>query len=212
MKDSFLTVVSDFKAETVIEKSVFICRLFHVEREEEVKKIIAEIKKKHYDATHNCWAYVLDAEGNDSRFFDDGEPQGTAGMPMLDALKKSGVGETLAVVTRYFGGIKLGAGGLVRAYGGCVADALKSADVKSKTLSCVFDIKTDYDKFSALLRLTSSFSLDAEILNQNFDEGVSLSVAVKKSVKEDFIKRVSETFAGKVEPVLSGEKFYVYKG
>jgi uncharacterized YigZ family protein len=125
MKENFLTIVGEFSELTVIEKSKFICYLKHVESEDEAKDYIAEIKKKHFDATHNCSAFIADSDGNMARFSDDGEPQGTAGMPMLEVLKNKKLFCTAVVVTRYFGGVKLGAGGLVRAYSDCTARCRK---------------------------------------------------------------------------------------
>ena len=110
MKESYVTVDGEYEEVTVIEKSKFITHVKHVSSEEEARSFIERINKKYYDATHNCYAYIADKEGTVFRFSDDGEPQGTAGIPMLEAIKNGGVSEVTVAVTRYFGGIKLGAG------------------------------------------------------------------------------------------------------
>ncbi|MDE7084622.1 MAG: YigZ family protein, partial [Clostridia bacterium] len=120
MAEKYKSVAGETVTEKIIEKSRFITVSRHICGDDEAKAFVAEISKKHADATHNCYAYVCDKLGNILRFSDDGEPQGTAGMPMLEVLRANGLCETAVVVTRYFGGIKLGAGGLVRAYSGCV--------------------------------------------------------------------------------------------
>ena len=119
--EKYLSVSGITVTEKVIQKSRFITTSTHAESEEGAKNFIAEISSKYKDATHNCYAYICDKLGNFLRFSDDGEPQGTAGMPMLEVLKSEKLFETAVVVTRYFGGIKLGAGGLVHAYSGCAS-------------------------------------------------------------------------------------------
>ena len=127
MTQKYLSVTGECVTEKVIEKSRFITTSRHVESEEEARAFISEINARFSDATHNCYAYIPDITGNSPRFSDDGEPQGTAGIPMLEVIKNKKLVQTAVVVTRYFGGVKLGAGGLVRAYAGCVADNLESA-------------------------------------------------------------------------------------
>lgn len=125
-----LTIAKDIRTEQVISKSRFICSLKKVKTEEEAQEFIKAIKKEFWDATHNCSAYIIDEQHQ--RSSDDGEPSGTAGMPMLGVLRKQELQQVAAVVTRYFGGIKLGAGGLVRAYAGSVSQAIEAAGVARK--------------------------------------------------------------------------------
>ena len=125
-----LTIAKDIRTEQVIQKSRFICSLKKVATEEEAQAFLKERKKEFWDATHNCSAYVIDETAQ--RSSDDGEPSGTAGMPMLGVLRKQGLTGVAAVVTRYFGGIKLGAGGLVRAYSSSVAQAVEAAGLVEK--------------------------------------------------------------------------------
>ena len=127
-----LTLARDFRWEQVIEKSRFICSLKKVQSEAEAQEFIKAVKKEYWDASHNCSAYLIDEMAQ--RSSDDGEPSGTAGLPMLEVLRKQNLCRVAAVVTRYFGGIKLGAGGLVRAYGGTVAQALSQAGLAERVL------------------------------------------------------------------------------
>ncbi len=126
-----LTIQQDMVHEIVIEKSRFICTLVKVHTEEEAQEVIKQLKKDYWDATHNCSAYIIGNAGTMQRSSDDGEPSGTAGLPMLEVLRKNGLQDVVAVVTRYFGGIKLGAGGLVRAYTNSVVEAVQAAGIAS---------------------------------------------------------------------------------
>ena len=207
-KQSFLTVDGEFSFTTVIEKSKFICYLKHVESEDDARSFVAQIKKKHFDATHNCSAFVADANGTISRFSDDGEPQGTAGFPMLDALLKREIFEVCAVVTRYFGGIKLGAGGLVRAYSGAVTSALDNAKIVEKRLVQTLKVSVGFDKYYILLRLENS---DAIIIDREFSNEVTVTFAVKKSAVESFIANLTETFLGKINYEFCGEEYALLK-
>lgn len=135
------TIRRDFRQEITIEKSRFICSLKKVSCEEEAQEFIKQIKKEFWDATHNCSAYLVDELSQ--RSSDDGEPSGTAGIPMLEVLRKNDLTGTCVVVTRYFGGIKLGAGGLVRAYSGSVAGAIKACGLAEKVLMSYFSFTYD---------------------------------------------------------------------
>ena len=126
--DSYIVPFREAEAEMVEKRSRFIGHVWRVDNEEEARALIEQTKKKHYDARHNCWCYVL-REGNVLRYSDDGEPQGTAGQPMLNVFLREEVTNVLCVVTRYFGGILLGAGGLTRAYGGTAKLALNEAGI-----------------------------------------------------------------------------------
>lgn len=135
------TIRTDYRDETVIEKSRFICTLKKVSSETEAQDFIKVVKKEFWDATHNCSAYIIDELAQ--RSSDDGEPSGTAGLPMLEVLRKNQLSGVAAVVTRYFGGIKLGAGGLVRAYTGSVSKAVQSCGLARKILMGTFALSAD---------------------------------------------------------------------
>lgn len=145
------TIRRDFRKEIVIEKSRFICSLKKVASEEEAQDFIKSVKKEFWDATHNCSAYLVDELAQ--RSSDDGEPSGTAGIPMLEVLRKNGLTGTAAVVTRYFGGIKLGAGGLVRAYSGSVAGAVKECGIAEKILMTDFSFLYDVNNVGRVLNI-----------------------------------------------------------
>ena len=141
------TIAKPFQNSRDIKKSQFICRLFPAQNEKEAKEIISEISEKYKDATHNCTAYVVsDGEGYD----DDGEPGGTAGRPMLNVLKKNEIENAVAVVTRYFGGIKLGAGGLVRAYSKSVLECLAIAEIVEMELYELFKFTFEYQDIKTI--------------------------------------------------------------
>ena len=145
------TIVKDFRHEIVIEKSRFICTLKKVQNEAEAQEFIKAIKKEFWDATHNCSAYIVDEMAQ--RSSDDGEPSGTAGLPMLEVLRKNKLTNTAAVVTRYFGGIKLGAGGLVRAYTNSVAEAVKATGIAEKVLVSKFSFVYDLNEVGKILNI-----------------------------------------------------------
>ena len=137
-----LTIAKDTRTEQIISKSRFICSLKKVKTEDEAQEFIKAVKKEFWDATHNCSAYVIDEQHQ--RSSDDGEPSGTAGMPMLGVLRKQNLQQVAAVVTRYFGGIKLGAGGLVRAYAGSVSRAVEEAGLAQKVRMGLYVGRKDY--------------------------------------------------------------------
>ncbi|MEU5871349.1 YigZ family protein [Glycomyces sp. NPDC047369] len=161
--------------ETVVHRSRFVCSLFRVGSEGEARERIAAHRREFWEATHNCTAYVLD-EGRIARSNDDGEPAGTAGLPMLEVLRGRGLTEVLAVVTRYFGGVKLGAGGLVRAYGGAVSAAVDAAGVVELAVWPRLLVRVDYGvagSLEGLLRLREDVRL-AEVV---FTDVVTFDVA-----------------------------------
>lgn len=141
---SYRTVKTLGQHEIVIQKSRFICFLNRATTEEEAQAFIEKIKKEHWNATHNCSAYIIGEHDDIQKANDDGEPSGTAGVPMLEVLKKRNLKDTVVVVTRYFGGIKLGAGGLIRAYGGAVSEGLKAVGIVERRLMQVMQTTVDY--------------------------------------------------------------------
>ena len=147
---AFKTPAAASETEFVVNKSRFIGRAFPVETEAEALEILERIRQKHYDATHNCWAYNLRGASPLRRFSDDGEPGGTAGMPIMDTLIRSETENALIIVTRYFGGILLGSGGLVRAYSRSAADALSAAGSVTMTPCAEIEFVTDYTRFGGI--------------------------------------------------------------
>lgn len=180
--------------EFVERKSVFIGFSTFVENEEQALEIIKQKKKQYADATHNVYAYVIG--DSIARYSDDNEPQGTAGMPVLNSIRMSGISDVLVVVTRYFGGILLGAGGLVRAYSTAASMALDAGGIKVFESYNTYSVRlsySDYGKFSTELQ-----SIDAIIDDTIFEDEVSIKFAIKEDASDTFIKRITEIFAGKV--------------
>ncbi|MBC3839866.1 YigZ family protein [Streptacidiphilus sp. 4-A2] len=145
-----MTVKGPVEHEIEVKKSRFLCSIARVEDEGEAQAFIASVRKRYWDARHNCTAYVIGDHPRRERSNDDAEPAGTAGAPMLEVLRRRGLTDTVAVVTRYFGGVLLGAGGLVRAYGGAVSAALDQAVVVERQLVAVFEVGTDHARAGRL--------------------------------------------------------------
>lgn len=194
--EEYLSVEDCTVTEKVIEKSRFITTSVHVENEEQAKTFITEISKKYFDATHNCYAFICDTLGNILRFSDDGEPQGTAGMPMLDVIKNKNLRQIAVVVTRYFGGIKLGAGGLVRAYSSSVAENLVAA---KKVLYCECN-ECEYVVDYSFVDVCTRFFCDSEcmLLNTEYSSEVKFIVATKSNNTKSFENELTNKLNGKV--------------
>lgn len=188
------------EAEYTVNRSRFIGRCFPVDSEEAALCLLGDIRKKHWDATHNCFAYRI-GENAAARFSDDGEPGGTAGKPIMDVLTGRGLTNVLCVVTRYFGGILLGAGGLVRAYSKSAADAVAKAGVVSYLPGTVLDIPMDYSRYGAL---EGFIRASAEVRNVAFAQNVVVTVAVEDTNLLKFMKEVTERSDGRCTPVTIG--------
>lgn len=188
------------EAEYTVNRSRFIGRCFPVDSEEAALCLLGDIRKKHWDATHNCFAYRI-GENAAARFSDDGEPGGTAGKPIMDVLTGRGLTNVLCVVTRYFGGILLGAGGLVRAYSKSAADAVTKAGVVSYLPGTVLDIPMDYSRYGAL---EGFIRASAEVRNVAFAQNVVVTVAVEDTNLLKFMKEVTERSDGRCTPVTIG--------
>lgn len=207
MITAYKEIKNEITEETVIERSRFICSLKKAENEAQAREIIAEIRKKHPFATHNCYAYVTDG-GAIARFSDDGEPQGTAGQPMLEVIKNNGTVNVAAVVTRYFGGIKLGAGGLARAYGGAVASAIKRCGVSEFFLSDVFNLTFNYDAYAHFLKFSQNKPIIA--LSTDFAESVKITACVKQP-SGGLIDELTDLLNGKIEITEVRKGFFAYE-
>lgn len=184
------TIAKPFQNSIDIKKSQFICRLFPAQTEKEAKDIIKEISEEYKDATHNCTAYVVsDGEGYD----DNGEPGGTAGRPMLNVLKKNEINNVVAIVTRYFGGIKLGAGGLVRAYSKSVLECLAIAEIVEMELYELFRFTFEYQDIKAIDAEVRAKNL--AVVEKQYEAQVIYFVAtdnvgIVKSVQDKLAKQV----------------------
>ena len=198
----FRAIKEDGQVQEEIKKSRFICHIKRVTTEDEARNFIQAVKKEHYKATHNCSAFILGERSEMKRSSDDGEPSGTAGVPMLGVLENHQLTNVCAVVTRYFGGIKLGAGGLIRAYAGSVALAIK-------------EIGSVHIKEQLGLRLTLSYSQYQELPNflkakqlqeqdTAFTDQVQTTIFIDKDDKESVIESLIELFNGKIDIVEQG--------
>ena len=168
----------------VIQKSEFITRLFRVNNIDEVNEILQKIKKMHYDAKHNCYAYILGDNSEIQKASDDGEPQKTAGFPMLDVLKKNNLTNILAITTRYFGGILLGSGGLIRAYSSSVSEALKKASFCEMKLQAKLALTISYTAYNTIRKVFNYIN----IVDTSFQSDIILTITMDKDKVEDFKK------------------------
>ena len=176
----------------IIQKSEFITHLYRVESINDVNAILEATRKKYYDATHNCYAYIIGDNQDMQKCSDDGEPQKTAGAPMMDVLKKNNMTNILAIVTRYFGGILLGAGGLVRAYSSSVAEALSKAKLYTTLEVVDFMITTSYSGYNSILNIK-----DINITNTSFTD----SVIITGYIKKDLFNQLNEIlYKNKIDP------------
>ncbi|MGM8212542.1 YigZ family protein [Virgibacillus sp. W0430] len=197
MLQHYYTVNAYGFEEQIIQKSRFIGYVKRVETEAEAQIFIQEIKKKHYDATHNCSAYMIGEHDNIQKANDDGEPSGTAGVPILEVIKKQQLKDTAIVVTRYFGGVKLGAGGLIRAYGSTASKAIKATGIVSRKLMQGISIVVAYPllgKIENELR-NSDHMLDSI----NYLEQVTFNVFVQLDQVDPFIKWIIELTGNQAE-------------
>ena len=187
------------EAELVEKRSRFIGQVWRVSSEEEARARIEEVRKRHYDARHHCWCYRL-REGGVERYSDDGEPQGTAGQPMLNVFQREEVADVVCVVTRYFGGILLGAGGLVRAYTQGAKDALDAAGLSVVRRWMSGELACTYAQFESMRREVLSFGGAVEETDYGAD--VVLSVLLPEERTEEFAARVLDLTAGTAELLL----------
>ena len=192
----FRTIKEDGQVQEEIKKSRFICHAKRVYSEEEARDFITAIKKEHYKATHNCSAFILGERSEIKRTSDDGEPSGTAGVPMLGVLENHNLTNVCVVVTRYFGGIKLGAGGLIRAYAGSVALAVKEIgiiEIKEQAGIAIQMSYTQYQEYGNFLREHKLIELET-----NFTDQVDTMIYVNKEEKENIKAALVEFFNGKI--------------
>ena len=177
--------------------SRFIALAYPVETEQEVKEHVSALKKEYHDARHHCYAYRLGHRGETFRYSDDGEPSGSAGRPILGQIDSLGLSDILVVVVRYFGGIKLGIPGLIRAYKTSTADALSSARIVDKIASRHFRLQFDYLSMNAVMKVLKDMDLSQSA--QEFGESCSLQTSVRLAAVEDFLKRIGNS--AKVEEI-----------
>lgn len=205
MLQKYRTIKEDNQHEIEIKKSRFICFLKRIDSEEEAKAFIQQIKKEHWKANHNCSAFVLGDHNEIQRSSDDGEPSGTAGVPMLEVLKKNELINVCAVVTRYFGGTKLGAGGLIRAYSGSVAQAIAETGIVEGRLQKEVFVQLDYPNWGKMENFITNEHL--AVKETQFTDQVVVTCMVDDNKIADFEAQVTDLLNGQVR-FTTGELTY----
>lgn len=208
MGDKIYVPYQEAESEFVEKRSRFIGHVWPVDSEDQAQELLRRVKKQHYDARHNCWCYLLG--GSVVRYSDDGEPQGTAGQPMLAVFQREHVTNVLCVVTRYFGGILLGAGGLVRAYSHGAKIAVDAASRKLMTTCVLLEMQMDYSFYGKVNYLLPNYVCRVE--DTDFGAVVSMKVLFKKDESERFIKEVTELSAALIVPQVVEERFDHFAG
>lgn len=203
MPQNKLSPAKKAEAEFIERKSRFIGYISPVSSEDEARAFVASIKQKHADATHNVWAYVLRG-GAVARCSDDGEPQGTAGLPTLDIIRKSGLDDCVIVVTRYFGGILLGAGGLTRAYSAAAKAAVDAAGIAEWVPFTLFSLETNYSDYQKLAYELPRMSVSVE--STDFGADVTINAAIESEKYDDIAQRIASLTNGKTIPKVTGSE------
>lgn len=202
--EEYLIPTAPAETEFSEKRSRFIGHLRPVESEGEAREYIESIKKKYHDARHNCWCYLI-REGGVVRYSDDGEPQGTAGQPMLGVFQKEGVTNVCCVVTRYFGGVLLGAGGLTRAYGKSAKDALDAAGISVVRPWTVVETRCPYGLFERVKQELPP--LDGAEGDHDFGAVITFRALLPAGREEDFAARLRELSAGEMAPQVTGTEW-----
>ena len=197
IQDSYKSIAAQAKGLFKDNGSRFIAHAYPVETEEEVKEIVAALKKEYYDARHHVYAYRLGYQGDKFRANDDGEPSGSSGRPVLGQIDSNGLSDILVVVVRYFGGIKLGIPGLIRAYKTATADAIANAEIIEKIASKMYRVHFGYMSMNNVMKVFKDMGLEQK--NQSFDMECSLDTSVRLSLVETFLQRMADVEGSRVE-------------
>ena len=203
-KETYKTVAEESQTLLTEKKSKFYSHVMPVSTEEEALSYLNKIRSEYPDARHNVYAYVID-ENNIFRYSDDGEPGGTAGMPVLDTIRSAGLVDVIVVVTRYFGGTLLGTGGLARAYSQSAKQGLEKSGIVTRTLCDILSINTDYEMVGKLQYFLASSG--AVVEDTVYEDGVTFFVAVEKSQTEHFISQITETTNARAKTDIIAEKY-----
>ncbi|MFI2669839.1 YigZ family protein [Streptomyces albidoflavus] len=205
MQDEYRTVAREGVHETEINRSRFLCTLAPAATEEEAQAVIARVRRAHADATHNCYAYVIGADASVQKAADDGEPGGTAGVPMLQMLLRRDIRYAVAVVTRYYGGVKLGAGGLIRAYGGSVGEALDALGTRTRRRFRLASVTVGHERAG---RLQNDLrAAGRTIRDVHYGERVTLDIGLPDAEVEAFRSWLADATAGEAEFRAGGEAY-----
>lgn len=202
---SFLTVDGVFREEIEIERSRFIASVMRVDTADDVKINLEKVRKEFSDATHHCYAYFI---GNEQKASDDGEPQGTAGVPILETIKRNSLDKTLVIVTRYFGGIKLGAAGLLSAYMRSASEVIDKSEIAEYIYSDVATAEIDYNLYKKFSQYVINVGI---ILETEYNDTVKVKFAVPTDDYETVRLKLSELSAGKANLIKQESNYYKYK-
>lgn len=202
----YLTVAGESCIEVIIQKSRFIGCCFPVAEEQAALCKLAGIKKLEWNANHNCYAYSIGADGGIARYSDDGEPGGTAGLPIMEVIRNKGVTNVLCVVTRYFGGILLGAGGLVRAYSRAASEAVSAASPICMKPCAVYAVEMDYSRWAGMETLLRQYG---EVVDIRYAEDISLEITAP-DCGEAFERMMAERSDGRVVPKKIGQRYSAF--
>jgi uncharacterized YigZ family protein len=194
LRKDYLTVKGTGETEIIIQKSRFLTYVKRAESEQQAQAFIEEIKSKHKSANHNCSAYLIGEHDSIQKANDDGEPSGTAGFPMLEVLKKQGLKDTVVVVTRYFGGIKLGGGGLIRAYGRATTEGLRAAQLVERRLHHLMKVSVDYTWLGKVENEVRSSTYPLHRID--YADSVELFLYVPVSMEDKFVEWITEMTNG----------------
>lgn len=202
--DFYYTIEDKIDFEDKIKGSKFIAQAYPITTKEDALKIISEVKKVHFDATHNCYAYCLGKNGLDYRASDDGEPKGSAGNPILFAIRKYEVSDVLVVVTRYYGGTKLGKGGLARAYGDTAFSALSQSSKKQVDISIPVKVFTTYDDISIIKSLLDEYALSTE---ETYTDLIEIIAYIPKSKVKEFQDIIIQKTSDRAGSIIIDENY-----
>lgn len=201
----YVTIAEKVQCKYEVSRSEFIAEAAHVTCADQAAEFVAGVRKKYFDATHNCYAWIIGETASEKKFSDDGEPQGTAGMPILNVLEKRELTFTAVVVTRYFGGIKLGAGGLVRAYSESAARVLTLAGIRRNVPAEFYSVMTDYATYSKIEGAVEN--ADTRVIGRRYEDCVELTVA---TCEPNFFTRIVEISAAKTEIRLIKKDYFCF--
>ena len=204
IQDSYRSIAEESRGLFKDNGSRFIAHAYPVETEEEVKEIVAALKKEYYDARHHVYAYRLGYKGDKFRANDDGEPSGSSGRPVLGQIDSNGLSDILVVVVRYFGGIKLGIPGLIRAYKSSTADAIANAQIIEKIASRRFRIHFGYMSMNSVMKVMKDMGLEQK--NQKFDMECSIETNVRLSLVAGFLERMGDVEGCRVEDMMEEDE------
>ncbi len=203
---AYTTILTGGEGRYEEKKSIFIATVRSVSTEEEAVTFVDEMKKKYWDARHNCFAYVLGAKGGQMRASDDGEPQGTAGRPILDVLTGNGITDALIVVTRYFGGTLLGTGGLVRAYTAAARDGIANSRLVKRIYGARLELVSDYTDIGRVQYLLANQGV--AVLNSEYADCVKTEIVIPAETQDRLVKELTNATAGRIRINEIGFSYY----